>query len=262
MPIAELVGVTMRLERAYEHIDALKHESRMFMMELPQPYAITLDSELEGGEHIVRAKVFRRPPARLGLLAIDAAHNLRAALDMVAWELARKGDDPPPRDDTKTAFPICTKPEYWESNSTKKMIEKIPPDAVKVIESFQPYNRPRSEPPRLRVIQSLDNWGKHKAIPEITSFYIGRLTVLSGYELIAFNTRAFEDGDEVGRVRRIGPRNDTNERFRTEALCHVGFSVDGPAYGWPIDFLENAYKTISNEIVPAFGRFFVEVPSN
>lgn len=256
MPVAELIGVTLRLERAHEHIDALKHESRMFMMELPQPYAVAVDDEPVDGSYIVRGKILRPPPARLGILAVDAAHNLRAALDMLAWELALKGPNPPPNSDSRTAFPICTDAKAWESDRTKRMIERIEDDAVAVIYSFQPYNRPRPEAPRLHVVQSLDNWGKHKAIPELMSFYVSRLRVVSpSFEIIATNERGFSDGDEVARLRRVRPTSP-DEKLRMEALCHVAFSRDGPGFGWPLDFLDNAYQTISNEIVPAFYRFF------
>jgi len=87
----ELRGVEVRLERAREHIDALHHESMMFLMELPPPYGYIIPDEAIDGEYIVRAKVFRPPPLRLGVLAADGAHTLRAALDMLAWSRATKG---------------------------------------------------------------------------------------------------------------------------------------------------------------------------
>lgn len=250
----ELRGVELRLERAHEHADALKHESRMFMMELPQAYGIVLDDEPILGEYIVRGQIRHRPPVRLGILAIDAAHNLRAALDMIAWELALKGPSPPPDDDHTTGFPICTKPKAWESRKTNRMIERIPDAAINVIKSFQPYNRP-GRPPRLQVIQALDNWGKHKAIPALLSFYVSQFTILNdGFEIISVNEKAFDDGDEIGRVRRIGPNPD--EKFAAGAMCHVGFSRSGPGFGWPIDFFDNAYREIRDEILPAFQQFF------
>ena len=107
----ELRGVELRLERASEHIDAMKHESRMFQMELPQPYGYDIPDKPVDGVYIARAKIDRPPPARIGVLVTDAAHTLRAALDMIAWQLALKGDDPPPDDDKWTAFPICTYPD-------------------------------------------------------------------------------------------------------------------------------------------------------
>lgn len=251
----ELRGAELRLERAMEHIDALRHEARMFMMELPQAYGHAIPDKAVDGVYIVRAKVFRPPPVRLGVLAADAAHNLRSALDMIAWELALKGEDPPPDDDREVGFPICTNPEAWESRRTQNMIKRIPPYACQIIKFFQPCYRPNRSP-RLAVIQAIDNWSKHKANPSLMSFHISRMRVLTRFEIVSFQPTAFEDGDEVCRVRKLEPVSDPEEHFQTEMMCHVAFSKNGPGHGWPLDFLGNAYEEIRDEIVPAFEGFF------
>jgi hypothetical protein len=250
----ELRGAEIRLERAHEHIDALKHESRMFQMELPQPYGWAIPDKPIDGEYIMRAQINRVPPMRLGILAADSAHNLRAVLDMIAWELALKGPKPPTDDDRSTGFPICTDDDAWESRTTQRMIERIDPDAVKVIYSFQPYNRP--PPPRLALIQFIDNWSKHKAIPGLLGFYVGRIVPVTSFEMTQVHFRAFEDGDEIGRARRIEPVTNPEENFKAQLLCHVSFSKSGPGHGYPIDFLERTYIEIRDEILPAFERFF------
>ena len=251
----ELRGVEVRLVRAKEHIDALQHESMMFMLDLPKPYGFTIPDEAIDGEYIVRAKIIRPPPIRLGVLAADGAHNLRAALDMLAWELALKGPKPPSDDDRKTAFPICNNPHAWESGATKRMLKWIGEDAVKMIHSFQPYNRP-GKPPRLMVIQAIDNWAKHHAIPNLVSFGISRFQITSRFEIVSQEQRIVEDGDEICRVRRIEPISDPNEHLQATMKCHVGFARNAVGYGWPIDFLSNAHGEIRDEILPAFQRFF------
>jgi hypothetical protein len=250
----ELRGVKLRLERAHEHIDALKHESRMFMAELPEPYGWSIETDPESGDYIIRARVIRTPPVRLGILAADAAHTLRAALDMIAWEVARAGTNPPADGDTQTSFPICTKPELWESRATKRMLAHIDDEPKEVIRSFQPCYRP-TYPPRLQVLQAIDNWAKHKAVPDLMSFYVGVIRPLTAFQLISFNAHAFDDGDEMARARWVGPSTGVDKRFRAQILCHVGFSKGGPGFGWPIDFLEGAHREISEEILPAFYPF-------
>lgn len=253
----ELRGVELRLERASEHIDALKHESRMFQMELPQPYGHHIPEQAIDGVYIARAKIFRPPPIRLGILAIDGAHNLRAALDMIAWELALKGENPPPSDDKSVAFPICTNLGAWESNSTERMLRRISADAVTVIDSFQPYHRPNELPLHwLALIQALDNWGKHKTIPDLMSFHISRMQIVSNFEIVSFTGGAFKDNDEICRIRRIEPILDPDEHFRALMMCHVGFSKDGPGEGFPIEFLHKAYEFIRDAVLPAFEEPF------
>lgn len=254
----ELRGVELRLERASEHIDALKHESRMFQTELPAPYAYHIPEKPVDGVYIARAKIVRPPPSRLGILAIDGAHNLRAALDMIAWELALKGESPPPDDDRTVSFPICTKDNAWESDRTKRAIERIHTDAVRVIDSFQPYHRPGELPWKwLALIQAIDNWGKHKAIPALLSFHVTEMRIISNFEFVSSEVgRPLNDNDEICRVRRIEPVSDPEEHFRSLMMCHVGFSKNSPGEGFPIEFLENAHEFIRNSVLPSFYRFF------
>jgi len=251
----ELRGAEVRLERAHEHIHALRHESRMFMMELPEAYGWAIDDEPVGLDYIVRAKILRPPPPRLAILAADACHSIRSALDMVAWELALKGDNPPPEDDRSTGFPICTHDGAWKSRSTDRAIERIRPEAVEVINSFQPYHGPPWH--RLALVQAIDNWSKHHAIPALMGFHISRGRLLSpGWEFVSFNQEgAYEHGDEICRVRRTG-HTDPQERFRSIMKVHVGFSKHGPGRGYPIDFLESAYESIRDQVLPAFAPFF------
>ena len=104
--MADKRGIELRLERASEHCDALRHEARMFMMAEPQAYGMRADDEpLESGEYVIRAKVFRPPPPRIGIIAADAAHNLRASLDMIAWHLPKKAGAPAPDDPQRSARP-------------------------------------------------------------------------------------------------------------------------------------------------------------
>ncbi len=254
----ELRGVELRLERASEHIDTLKHESRMFQTELPAPYGYDIPDKPIDGVYIARAKIFRPPSARLGILAIDGAHNLRAALDMIAWELALKGENPPLDNDRSVSFPICTHANAWNSDPTKRAIERISDDAIKVVDSFQPYHRPNELPWKwLALIQAIDNWGKHKAIPALLTFHVTEMGIISNFEFVSLAVgRPLNDGDEICRVRRLEPIRDPDERFRSLMMCHVGFSKDGPGEGFPIEFLENAHRFIRNTVLPSFDPFF------
>src|SRR5688572_6904347 len=204
----ELLEVELRLERAHEHIHALNHEARMFMMSRPQPYNMITEPDPHSFDYITRAKIDRLPPPRLGMVVTDAVHNLRAALDMIAWKLALKGPNPPPDEDTSVAFPICTTPEAWESRRTQGMIERIPEDAIKAIKAFQPYSTPDGLV-RLRFLQSLDNWSKHKTVPNLFSFHVSRIRPIppsGNYLIVEANLgNAFEDGDVIFRVRPTPP---------------------------------------------------------
>jgi hypothetical protein len=247
-------GVELRLERASEHIDALRHEARMFMMAEPQAYGMrTDDKPLESGEYIIRAKVFRPPPPRMGIIAADAAHNLRASLDMIAWQLPKKIGAPAPDDDTQTAFPICSDDSAWESRSTKRMIEWIDDDAVGIIKALQPYDRPIPECYKLQVVQSIDNWAKHKAIPGVLTFHVSSMSIISNHRVTSAAIGAFDDGDELCRVPPLG---DRKESFKAKLMCHVGLAKEAPGFGLPLEALGNSYEYIRDTVLPAFSRFF------
>lgn len=247
-------GIELRLERASEHIDALRHEARMFMMAEPQAYGMrTDDKPLESGEYIIRAKVFRPPPPRIGIIVADAAHNLRASLDMIAWQLPKKVGAPAPDDDTQTAFPICSDKDAWESHSTKRMIEWIDGSATEIIKALQPCNRPIPECYKLQVVQSIDNWAKHKAIPDVLTFHVSSMTLISNHQVTKARIGAFDDGDELCRVLPLG---DRKESFKARLMCHVGLAKEAPGFGLPLEALGDSHHYIRDTVLPAFAGFF------
>lgn len=226
----------------------------MFMMAEPQAYGMrTDDKPLDSGEYVIRAKIFRRPSPRLGIIAADAAHNLRAALDMIAWQLPKKVGAPAPDDDTQTAFPICSDQNAWESRFTKRMMEWIDSGAVDIIKALQPYNRPIPECYKLQVVQSIDNWAKHKAIPGVLTFHVSGISIISNHEVTSATIRAFDDGDELCRVRPLG---DPKESFKAHLMCHVGLAKEAPGFGLPLDALGNSYEYIRDTVLPAFAGLF------
>jgi hypothetical protein len=251
----EMRGVEVRIERAHEHVDSLNHEARMFMMEQPSPYGHSIPEKAQDGIFVVTAKINRPPPVRLGVLAADAAHNLRAALDMIVWELALKSEKPPAEDDRQTGFPICTHLDAWEGRSTQRMLERIPPNAVEVIKAFQPFNS--GQPQHLALVQGIDNWAKHHAIPDLLTFHISSMRIVRGGPFVSINRGAFQHGDEICRVRSTGILEaDGKEHLTAYMRCHVGFSAAGPGKGARIEFLLDAVSFVRDKLLPVFKPFF------
>ena len=75
-----------------------------------------------------------RPP-KLALIAGDAAHNLRSALDLLAWALYRRVAG---GDGKHIYFPICETPEKYKAQAPGK-VEGISATDVKAIDAIQPY---------------------------------------------------------------------------------------------------------------------------
>jgi hypothetical protein len=105
-----------------------------------------------------------------GLVLGECAHNLRSALDNLAYALARLRRDPPdnPR---KIAFPICvSKAEF--AKRRRGNLDQMPAEAVSVIEALQPFQRDRPdvegtpESDALVLLQRLNNMDKHR-VPSV-----------------------------------------------------------------------------------------------
>lgn len=249
-----LDGVELKLERAKEHLDGLKHEVGMFLLG-SEPYKLVVDLNSDGPGYIARIKIVHPPPPRFGIFAGEIAHSVRSALDMIAWELAQIGPNPPPDEDTKTAFPICTEERFWDTKRTRDKIACIPQEAVEVIEPFQPYNSPDPLDHPLAMLQAIDNWEKHKTILVVGTLHITEIEILTPQFVTTPKAGVFEDGDEILRFIRVGPKPNLEEHFRAKMRCHIGFSKEGPGRGCLLgEGLEDIYGFVRQNIFPAIEK--------
>ena len=94
MPDA-LIGARLKVERARKHLDLLRQETRAFTE--GKPYGVRAEFDAERSEYAIRIRLRdpdTRVPIGLSLIAGDAVHNLRSALDHLAWQLAIIGTGP------------------------------------------------------------------------------------------------------------------------------------------------------------------------
>lgn len=105
-----------------------------------------------------------------GLLAGECVHNVRSALDNLAFALACLSCDPPKKP-REIAFPIYTDKAQFEKNG-RKNIHQLPLPAAELIERLQPFQRdgsptfgtPDKDP--LVLLQWLSNTDKHQ-VPSV-----------------------------------------------------------------------------------------------
>ena len=105
-------------------------------------------------------QVRREPPKiELGLLIGDCVHNMRAAIDHVAWSLAtaHSGED---LDDKDTLFPIALDPSKFRN--ARHRIARMSPRARALVRWLQPFRRPEPERVALAALHALDIVDKHK----------------------------------------------------------------------------------------------------
>lgn len=120
----------LKTTRAKEHLDALEGELDAFYKS--KPYSFITEDDLERDRYSVRVEVAETPP-RISLIVGDLFYCLRSALDQLVWALAHL-NVPYPKD---TQFPIQ---EKRNSKGLSGQTVGVPPDAVKIIESLQPYH--------------------------------------------------------------------------------------------------------------------------
>lgn len=146
---------SMKLVRADEHLKALNDAVRAFLE--TNPYEIVREVSRGGGSWY--ARVHRSPPESLGLLIGDCLHNLRSALDHVAWRLAGNSAN------RQTEFPIFSDKAAFDKKRGGGLwkMHDMPTGAQDIIESLQPYHgQPEREP--LWLLQELSIEDKHHAL--------------------------------------------------------------------------------------------------
>jgi hypothetical protein len=120
----------------------------------------------------VMLDAFPEPPPvdSLAVLFGEYIHNLRSALDNLAYALARTHTDPPAKPKA-IGFPIFHDAVEFKRNA-KRYIDQLPPEAIELITRIQPYNRDTPEQPKLSasdplvLLQNFNNMDKHQ-VPSI-----------------------------------------------------------------------------------------------
>ncbi len=186
-----------KLHRARHHL-AHVHEVAETLLDAYQA-AIYLGPSGDRGNVVVRLGHVPDLPADFSAIVGDFFHNVRSALDHLAWQLVLLHGLEPTR---KTAFPIH---QDAPANGLR-VLPGVGDDALTAIDELQPYNWNQCEPGKshlspLAVLASLNNIDKHR-VP-----LLGVAVLRDGswssapdqtIEFTRANHRALGSGDEVG----------------------------------------------------------------
>jgi hypothetical protein len=195
---ADLTEVRLKLDRAGQHIAAIRARCQEFIDRDPPPFS-SRSGQTPGPEgsteYTAYAVVREQPPRDLGPLIGDAVHNIRSALDYLIYELA----PPNVRAKGTTQFPISLTPQKFTDSAFR--IEGITGDERKLIERVQPYHsdHPRTHP--LAVLNRLSNRDKHRLlVPVVAGMNLSDVWVGSDNAEGRFThlkTGAISDGDRI-----------------------------------------------------------------
>ena len=170
-----LDGPRAKVKRAKTQLGALYEDSQRFFTKNPNIIAAT-EFDKKAGNYPIRVKGCPSElPEQWSVIIGEITHDLRSALDLLAWQLALL-ETPTPYD--KMAFPIYSvgrsrsKSSFWgERGKGPTCLKSIHRRYWARIEAFQPYKGGHgySHSP-LFLLHELNNADKHRLISIRTFF--------------------------------------------------------------------------------------------
>jgi len=173
-------GYERKLRRGDKHIDSLDEAVQDWLDR--GGYTLVEKTDPQTGYQIICAEIKEPPDPCWPLIIGDAIHNLRSALDHVAFDLAiahqqaTKPEQPISAERARSSeFPVIPyinertgatgDAEHRFDSAAGSKLAGIHPDAIAVIKAAQPYHRgPQSETHELWLIHDLDRVDKHREL--------------------------------------------------------------------------------------------------
>lgn len=269
-----LSGVRAKLSRAYEHLGALEQEIAHWVIgdghdivakfhpATAQPGIVSLPS----GYGISLEVTDRSALERVAILAGDCIHNLRTALDHLAWQLVLVRPGTP---DEKTAFPIFDEMivEVKRRRRTKhkprplRISGGVTVEALTLIESAQPYQRiddPTLHP--LWFLDQLENIDKHRTLNVLAAMVANSSVSLTdprrSFLLHQSATgKAFKEGTPMAWFPVTTPIPDVI--VEVNHSIHISFSGFQAIEAQPIDEVLRELTDYTAQLLDCFRmRFF------
>jgi hypothetical protein len=256
----------LRLRRASYHLQRFENEVRQWMDE--GPYQIVSEPQPEQRQKVFRVEILSSPPPELGLLIGDYLHNLRSALDNLAYDLARAHRGGPlSRSVAKDSqFPIFKDRDQFMSRGMNQ-IRGVAPEAQKIIEELQPYQRGNEFAyDRLWWLRELSNNDKHRLLQPMLLYPTGvGMAVSKAFDV--FDVQVEFGPVEHGAVIARAPYSDA-VGAEIDVPPHIVLSV-GLEQGSPIPTLPDdiifitpvvqilrwIHRDIATKVVPPLNQF-------
>jgi len=254
MPAPDLTGVLAKLSRAENHVQTLRDETDDFLAQKPPPWGYRIETQPETGKcvrYIVKAVIEEPPQPHWALIVGDAIHNLRSALDHLAWELTRKRAR-----GRYTAFPIYDD-ECEFVVLAKRMLGGFRPEHRAFVEGHQPYRWGENIAMHpLATLRRLSNLDKHRvlvtATTATTQHWVGVDNARLTFETVETGPLAHDaeimrflacpEGDtppmgvHPGLTFHVGLREDPGDRSVTETLgfmlTYIRYTMIDAYFNW------------------------------
>jgi hypothetical protein len=137
MASAKVLDLLVKVDRAYKHLVDFQLQVNRFFGP-PYPYEIIPDDDSQKGERTYYLRIHKEIPSEFSALIGDIAHNLRSALDHLAWHLVQTSPVLPKTKDTLIYFPIFEDSSEYQKGKMRK-IEGMTNAAIQAIDDVKPY---------------------------------------------------------------------------------------------------------------------------
>ena len=241
----EKTSAQRKFDRAMEHAATLARELRAY--EASGAYVYDLEREPRGdGSALCRifAREVQPPPGHWPLLAGEAIHNFRAALDHAVWA-AWKSVPENTGDGTRTAFPITITAEHFASSAEK--LRGVPTDVSAAVERAQPYSgifaaTPDMDP--LAILNRLSNIDKHRTLTTVAC-WVSQATIghSGGHETITDWVPGTMEQLGAGR-RQIGSLVAHDDAQQNEPDLEVMYGYEVRLENVPLGYVWNFARPI------------------
>jgi hypothetical protein len=151
-----LEAIDLRLKRADQHLRTLDRKQSAFLDKEDRSIGGYFDANTS--EYVFRVEG-EMPDPRIGLFVGEFAHNLRAALDNLVWQLVRLRGGSPTR---RTEFPIYESRKRYRDRG-RGALRGVSADDRAAIEVIQPFEAGEGAPDTyLALLAWLNNVDKHR----------------------------------------------------------------------------------------------------
>lgn len=255
-----LEGVRLKLARAEHNIEEIYEAVVAYLAE--ENYEFVGEFNRKTSEYVIRGEV-TKSTGHIGVIAGDVLHNLRSALDHLAWQLALLTTATPY---DRTQFPIAFTEGEFGSRGGQKMISDLSPEHRARIETFQPYHGTNENwtPLALHDLRVLSNTDKHRLVNATAGRAVSQRPALLDEKLVIVRDAASYrdvkwfregpiDGAEIARMTLEGAGPDP--KVNVEGFMGVTISFNDPALTVTLSNVVptlNAILKSVREVVTAF----------
>jgi hypothetical protein len=253
-----------KLNRATKHIEELEDVCALFVGS--NPYEITSTDNPDTGERSYHLIGFRDFPDDIPLICGDALHNLRSALDHLAWRLVKKAGGTPTKN---TCFPIAESAQKYQTTEMKRRVEGMSQEAMNVIDGFKPYKGGNDPLWRLHRLHARD---KHSLLITVGTAHLARSMTPTEREKIARIytgshpneplpdlSRLLKPAEPV-RILKVGdvihtvPKSEVEDNMQFQV--DVAFNEPGIIEGEPVvAALHEMKKAVTAIVLRFWGQF-------